>query len=246
MKFTFFILLSCFIIACQGEPEDLTADQIVERAIEKAGGERYETAEIDFVFRKNLYTSKREEGIYEFTRTRTDSIGKVKDILNNEGVKRLREGQEVRLVDSVATAVGESVNSVHYFVQLPFGLDGEAVQKELVGTDSIRGKAYYEIKVTFRQEGGGADHEDIYMYWIQKEDYTVDYLAYRFFINEGGIRFRVAVNPRVVNGIRFVDYENYKTEQLDTPLEQLDELYLAGELEKVSQIENEILKVELQ
>lgn len=244
--FSFTFLLLVFITSCQSDSGELTADKIIEKAIEKAGGERYQNAEMDFIFRKKLYSSKRKGGIYELTRVTTDSLGEVRDVLNNEGLKRYREGQEVALVDSVATAFGESVNSVHYFVQLPFGLDGEAVNKELIGIDSINDKAYYEIKVTFQQEGGGADHEDIYMYWIEKEDFTVDYLAYRFFVNEGGIRFRVAVNPRVVNGIRFVDYENYKTEELDTQLENLDELYLAGELEKVSQIENEILKVELQ
>ena len=246
MRLSFFILLCCILISCQDGSEELSADEIVEKAIENAGGERYENAEIEFVFRKNLYTSKRKNGLFEFSRTKKDSLGEVKDILDNEGVRRLREGKRVELVDSVAVAVGESVNSVHYFVQLPFGLQGEAVNKELVGTDSINGKGYYEVKVTFRQEGGGADHEDIYMYWIEKENFTVDYLAYRFFINEGGIRFRKAVNPRVVNGIRFVDYENYKTDELDTPLEQLDELYVQGELEKVSQITNEILRVEVE
>jgi hypothetical protein len=50
----------------------------------------------------------------------------------------------------------------------------------------------------------------------------------------------------MVNGIRFVDYENYKTEDLSTPLKNLDDLFQKGQLIKVSQIENEILKVEIQ
>lgn len=239
----FFLMVSFF--ACKNEEKPLTADEIIDKAIEESGGERYNRAEIEFVFRKNTYTSKRNDGVFEFTRTLKDSLGKFKDVLNNDGLKRYREGREVTLLDSLSGLYAESVNSVHYFVQLPFGLDGPAVQKELVGEDSIAGKPYYEIRVTFKQEGGGTDHEDTYMYWVSKENFTVDYLAYRFYVNDGGIRFRVAVDPRTKNGIRFVDYINYKTDDLSTPLEELDELYEAGKLKKVSEIKNEILKVEI-
>lgn len=245
MKKLAFLFITVTFFACKNEEKPLTANEIIDKAIEEAGGERYNKAEIEFVFRKNKYTSKRDGGVYEFTRTLKDSLGQLKDVLNNDGLKRYREGREVELSDSLAGLYAESVNSVHYFVQLPYGLNDAAVQKELVGEDSIAGKSYYEIQVTFKQEGGGTDHEDIYMYWVNKNDFTVDYLAYRFYVNDGGIRFRVAENPRIVEGIRFVDYVNYKTNELSTPLDQLDELYEQGELEKVSEIKNEILKVEV-
>lgn len=243
-KIVFLVVLIPFL-SCQKEKKELTADAIIDKTIENAGGELYKKAHVEFSFRNRIYTSNRNDGLYEFTRSFSDSLGAVKDVLNNEGLKRYREGREVSLSDSLAGVYAESVNSVHYFVQLPFGLNDAAVQKELVGEDSIAGKPYYEIKVTFKQDGGGEDHEDIYMYWVNKEKYTIDYLAYRFYVNDGGIRFRAAVNPRSVKGIRFVDYENYKTDKLDTPLEKLDELYEEGKLEKVSEIRNEILKVEI-
>lgn len=240
------LLLSLLLFACQNENKELTADQIIDKAIEKSGGDKYEKASIEFSFRKRKYTSERNGGLYEFTRSKKDSAGvEIKDVLNNDGFERYIDGKEVQLPDSLATSYAESVNSVHYFVQLPYGLNSPAVLKKLKGEDEIKGKKYYEIEVTFQQEGGGSDHEDIYMYWVNKKDFTVDYMAYRFFVNDGGIRFRVAVNPRVEKGIRFVDYENYKTDKLDTPLEQLDDLYEKGELKKVSEIRNRILKVEI-
>jgi hypothetical protein len=143
------------------------------------------------------------------------------------------------------TVYANSVNSVHYFVQLPFGLNDEAVNKELIGKDTIHNKEYYEIKVIFDIEGGGSDHEDVYMYWINAQNYHVDYLAYSFEVNEGGLRFRKAYNPRTIEGIRFVDYENYKTDDLDTPLEQLDDLYEARQLELLSKIENKNIEVNI-
>ena len=246
MRIPFLLFLSLLLFSCKEEKDLSEADKIIAEAIERAGGEKYDQAEIEFKFRDKVYSSSRKDGEFEFTRTFSDSLGEVKDVLNNRGFGRQREGQEVKLSDSLSGLYSESVNSVHYFVQLPYGLQDEAVKASLVGEDSIRGKSYYEIEVTFAQEGGGKDHEDVYMYWIEKEDFTVDYLAYRFFVNEGGIRFRVAENPRLVEGIRFVDYVNYKTNDLSTPLQKLDDLYVKDELIKVSDIRNEILKVELQ
>lgn len=245
MKRFFLLLILIAFSSCQDEEKELTADAIIDKTIEKAGGERYKKAYVEFDFRKRTYTSDRDNGLFELTRTFKDSLGEVKDVLNNEGLKRFREGQEVKLSDSLAGVYAESVNSVHYFVQLPYGLNDAAVQKELVGQDTISGKPYYEIRVTFKQEGGGADHEDIYMYWVNKEEFTIDYFAYRFYVNDGGIRFRVAKNPRKIEGIRFVDYDNYKTDDLSTPLEKLDELYEKGELIKVSEVNNEILNVQV-
>ena len=112
-----------------------------------------------------------------------------------------------------------------------------AVIKEKVGEENIKGKGYYLIKVTFKKEGGGTDFEDEFLYWINKKEYTVDYLAYKYAVNGGGIRFREAYNPRVVNGLRFVDYNNYKENDLKTPLQSLGKLFETGKLMKVSVIE---------
>ena len=56
-----------------------------------------------------------------------------------------------------------SVNSVHYFAVLPYGLDGKAVNKTYVNKVDIKGKSYHKIKVTFNEEGGGEDFEDVFM-----------------------------------------------------------------------------------
>ena len=138
-----------------------------------------------------------------------------------------------------------SVNSVHYFAHLPYGLNDRAVNKEKIGENIILGEPYYKLKITFEQEGGGADHHDEFLYWIHKEKFTIDYLAYKFLVNDGGIRFRVAYNPRYIEGIRFVDYENYTIDDFNTKLNFLDDLYLKGELIRLSTIETEVLEVEI-
>ena len=49
-----------------------------------------------------------------------------------------------------------------------------------------------------------------------------------------------------VNGIRFVDYENYKLEPWKTvDLKTVDSLYLDGKLELLSEIKTENISVEI-
>lgn len=239
----------CFLIiftSCKQEEKTVTAQQIIDKTIENAGGKKYEAATINFTFRNIKYGSKWKNGNFEYSRTFIDSIGEVNDVLNNTEFTRFVNAQKINLPDSTATNYSNSVNSVLYFVQLPYGLNAPAVTKELIGEAEIEGKKYYEIKVTFAQDGGGTDHEDVYMYWISKDDFTVDYLAYKFYTDEGGIRFRKAYNPRMINGIRFVDYENYKIEPWESvDLKTVDSLFVAGKLELLSDIKTENVVVEI-
>ncbi len=145
----------------------------------------------------------------------------------------------------MVTRYSNSINSVHYFAQLPYGLNAPAAQKELVGETIIKGEPYFEITVKFTKEGGGEDYEDRFIYWIHMENYTVDYLAYSYTTDDGGMRFREAYNVREVSGIRFVDYNNYKPGSLDVALTDLDDLFEKGELILLSKIETESVGVVL-
>lgn len=245
MKFLPIIGFLFFFISCKQETKTLTAQQIVDKAIENAGGERYDEATVDFTFRDTKYSSEREDGLFELTRTFSDSIGETVDVLTNNDFQRYVNGTKLILPDSTANKYSNSLNSVHYFVQLPYGLNAEAVNKELVGEAEVKDKKYYEIKVTFAQAGGGTDHEDIYMYWIEQKDFTVDYFAYKFYTVKGGIRFREAFNPRTIKGMRFVDYKNYKIEPWESvEMETLDELFVSGKLDLLSEIKTENISVE--
>ena len=73
----------------------------------------------------------------------------------------------------------------------------------------------------------------------------MDYLAYSYETDGGGIRFRAAYNPREINGLRFQDYVNYKPQGLDVALKDLDYLYEQGSLIEVSKIELENVKVKI-
>ena len=244
-RFIFYLSLTILVCSCNTDKRS-KAQIIVDMAIEVAGGDKFNNSVISFDFRGRHYKAKRNGGIYEYSREFRDSINLIKDVLSNDGFERLINGEITKVPDSMVPRYSRSVNSVHYFSVLPFGLNDAAVQKEYLGEVEIKGKQYHKIKVFFSEEGGGDDFEDVFMYWIGTDDHKVDYLAYSY--QDPGrdmdYRFRVAKNERYVNSIRFVDYDNYKSEAEGTTLNKLDELYEAGSLKLLSKIENENVKVE--
>lgn len=233
------------LFSCNEKGEALNAQMIIDKAIEFSCNGNCENANIDFTFRDKRYISERNGGSYRYERISSDSTGVTEDVLTNAGFTRKENNILITVPDSMAIKYSNSINSVIYFAQLPFGLNAEAVKKELLGETLIKGEVYYEIRVSFEEEGGGKDFEDIFVYWIHKEKFTVDYFAYQYEVDGGGIRFREAYNPRVVNGIRFADYNNYKPETLDVPLTDLDALFEKGALELLSKIETESVGVQL-
>lgn len=241
----YFLFLVVLLMACENQsPPGNKAQQVVDKAIANAGGDKFNNAIIDFDFREHHYRSDRNGGIYQYTRIKQDSAGRVQDILNNDGFQRIVNNAEVEVPDKMAARYSSSINSVIYFALLPYGLNDEAVKKEYLGEVNLEGKDYHKIRVTFAEEGGGEDFEDVYVYWISKDDYEIDYLAYDFHVDGGGQRFRKAVNPRIVNGIRFVDYINYKPEVEGLPVEKTDSLFLNNSLKQLSEINLKNIEVQ--
>ena len=242
MKYLVSIFLLVVIASCKKQETPLTAQSIIDKTIENAGGDRYNNAEITFTFRNIIYKSYRHNGEFSLQRILPDTLNTT-DLLTNSGFTRFQNNEKVHLPDSMVVRYSESVNSVHYFMHLPYGLNDPAVNKRLLEPVTIKGKEYHKIEVTFEEEGGGVDFEDVFLYWISKDDYTIDYLAYRFFTDQGGIRFRESYNPRVIEGIRFVDYKNFRTENTDVDFYQVDKLFEEGKLIELSLIEKEKIHV---
>ncbi len=222
-----------------------TAEDIINKSIAAAGGDVFDHSNISFDFRDIHYKAQREGGKFRLGRYIKDSVTEIKDVLSNSGFQRFEKDIKVELSDSLVALYSASVNSVHYFSVLPYGLDGDAVFKEELGTEEIKGTDYHKIKVTFAEDGGGEDYEDEFLYWIDKNTYNVDYLAYSYEEVDGmGYRFREAYNARMVNGLRFVDYNNYKPTIANLNFEDLGLMFNNGELELLSKIELSNILVE--
>jgi hypothetical protein len=120
-------------------------------------------------------------------------------------------------------------------------LNDQAVIKSYEGKEKVGDSSYHRVRITFRKEGGGEDHEDVFMYWFRESDNRMDLFAYRYYRDGGGVRFREAYDRKRIDGLLVQDYRNFKA-PMDTELAKLDELWEKGELEQVSKIETENLK----
>lgn len=224
-----------FIAACTS---GVHPQQIVDRAIRAHGGPLADVV-IEFDFREYHYSIARSDGYFRYTRSRPDSAGLLRDVLDNDGFYREIDGRRVDLPAGRDSAYASSVNAVAYFMLLPFKLNDAAVRKRYMGEVVIAEEPYHEIEVTFAPEGGGRDYQDRFVYWFHRDRYTMDYLAYDYVSDEGGTRFREAVNPRTIGGLRFADYRNYTSDVIDRPgepIEHLDRMFVADSLELVSTI----------
>lgn len=240
MRYVIVIFILSFL-GCNSNKETFSAQQIIDKSIQESGVDKIAKSIVSFTFREKNYSAKRDNGKFELTR----SFDSIYDVLSNSGFSRFVNDNKIQLSDSVANLYANSVNSVHYFSVLPFGLNDKAVYKKLLPSTKINGKEYYKIEITFSEDGGGDDFEDVFIYWINKQTFHVDYLAYSYHTNGGGIRFRELKEQCNINEIRFVDYFNYKPKNKTITLVNSDKAFENNELEKVSEVVLKDIKVEL-
>lgn len=232
-------------ISCQNKNKNrVNAQIVVDKAIEVSGKESFKNTKISFRFREKTYISKGHCNHFIFERITKKSDSIIKDFYEpGKSLKRYVQDSLIQIADTTATKYIESINSVFYFVQLPYRLNDEAVNKKYLGLDTINGKTYHNIAVNFDKKDGGTDYEDEYLYWFDENTFKLDYLAYSFKINGGGMRFREAYNERIIEDIRFVDYKNYKPKTETLELKNISKAFKNNELELLSKIENENISV---
>ena len=189
------------------------ADSIVFAAIDSAGLWALDTSTVTFGFREGQYGLDMQDGNFVYTRSSVDASGNdILDILTNDGFRRQTNERATRLSPKQDSSAREALNSVVYFAFLPRWLADDAAERSYEGLDTLRDKAYHRIRVGFRQNGGGTDYGDQFLYWFDVADASLDFLAYSYETGKGGVRFREAFNTRIVSGITVQDYRNYAAE----------------------------------
>ena len=237
------VLLFCVVGAACEQPDP--AMEAVRSSIEAHGGDLFEAMEARFTFRDAHFTVWRQDGAFRYERVYTDEGGSViREWMTNQETGREVDGEPRPLSAQERAAVETAVNSVVYFGFLPFRLLDDAARHRDLGTTEFEGRTYRKVEVTFEQEGGGADWEDRFVYWFDDQEHTLDYLAYRYYRDGGGTRFRRAVNRRNVGGLLLQDYENYTAAAGEVDdIADYDRLAARGELQLVSTIPLEGVEV---
>lgn len=237
--FAYFLLIITIFVQFNCAKKKDKAQLIVDSCIVAHGGENYNHLKFSFDFRDKTYKIEKNDDKFTYQRIGKDSLGKeIIDIFTNNGLERTIAGKKVQLPDSMATKYKNSINSVVYFTLLPNPLNDAAVNKTYIGETTIGGQKYDKIKVTFSQENGGKDHEDEYIYWINQKTKLMDFFAYSYKVDGGGIRFRESIKAENINGIRLQNYINYAPIDTTYSIENLDKAYMEGKLQEFSRIEN--------
>ncbi|NJC25131.1 DUF6503 family protein [Neolewinella antarctica] len=220
------------------EPELSNSAQLLGKALEAHGWDDVTAPGFEFTFRDHSYNYATAGERYRYTRTLVKGDTTTVDQLTNSGFTRRINEQVAIVADSMAVKYSNSINSVIYFATLPVKLMDPAVNLTDDGTTTVKGQKYRLLRIDFNEAGGGEDYDDNFLYWINDDTGRIDYLAYDYERDEGGVRFRSARNQREVAGVLFQDYVNYSA-PVGTSLNDLAALWEADELAELSRIELE-------
>jgi len=241
-----FGILLLFVWSCENKASSsqkkiLTykGQEVIDQAIIAHGQNLFENATLSFSFRDKQYSARRSDTSYAYTRSFKDGSALIEDMLiNSTHFSRKKNGVSIEVSKEWADKYSRSINSVLYFFQLPYLLNDLAVKKTDQGIKQIKGESYHQIKVSFQIENGGDDFEDEYLYWVNVNNYEIDYLAYNYITDGGGVRFRSAINKRRVDGLLVQDYINYAPVDKKMPLSDLITQFEKGVLIERSRIIN--------
>ncbi len=211
------------------------AGKIIDKSIAYYNMDRLTNASLEFKFREASFKVMQKDGQFKYERFFSDSTGKIHDILSNEGFKRILNGKELPLDQIESDKYRQSLNAVIYFLYLPLKLNDGSVIKKYLGETKIKGKTYHKIEISFEKSKEAGDHRDVFYYWFDADDYSMDHFAY----SSGGNRFREVLRTHEAGGVIFQDYINYQMPFDDsvTTVDKYDSLFEAGKLRELSRIE---------
>lgn len=240
MKY-FYLCLILLLTACSPTPSALS---VIARAIDVHGGAHVKRMKLQFMFRGQAFQAFHDGSDFRYERTRmVDSIPVI-DAIDNNGTYRWMNGVWSPVEDSLRNAVHGSINSVMYFALLPFKLADPAVRADHLGVVEMNGRDHHKIRVRFAKEGGGVDHDDVYVYWFDVETGRLAYLAYEYHVNGGGFRFREVTRYHEDQQVILMDYSNAKPTVPVSDVVDMDALWKAGKLTVVSQVNLERIQIQ--
>lgn len=206
-----------------------SADGIIKKSIAFYGMDKLDGKTIDFDFREKHFTVKFNKDTFFYESTfKDDSLGIIKDQLSNHGFAREQNGVIIPLSQKDSVKYAESLNSVVYFAFLPLKLNDNAVNAKVLRSVQIKGKEYNQVEVTFDPKNGGSHHNDVFYFWFDAGDNSMDYFAY----GAGGNRFRAMDGLINSNGLYLQNYVNLESDS--TQKQDLKDFHILFEQDKLN------------
>lgn len=257
MKYFYSLLLCCFLlVSCKNEakkdseeaskPADSglelnlktnpKGETLIRELVEKAGGEKRETATVNFDSNPYSYQIIRNCGQFDIERNLINKRGDTVVLkLGNLDITKTINQKIQKLSDTTAARLKQNLRSKIYFTEIPFGLNAPGIRKKFLGEEEIDGKSFAKVKIAFIENRGSKPFLDQYVFWVDQESKTLTYLATTIDGDQNNLQFRKVENPRVLKGIRFVDYQVYQPEKHQTiALRDLAQAFEKGELKRIN------------
>jgi len=243
-----FILLFSFF-SCKEESKRtavVDADTLLENTINAHGGNLYKNSIISFKFKSFNYTLKRDDNDYEYQMIREE-----KDVLKeaktfNGGFEYFEDGEQKELSARLSSMFTNRINSMAYWIYIPYEFSTNDAIKEYIGKDVLRGNEYHKLKITYRQFEGLPEDDRIYILWIDTKKFEIDFVAVGNLNDTNGKKFYAAGNKRKIKGMLFSDYEMYntKTKSKEINFEDLGTSYNIGAMLRDNIVTYENISVE--
>ncbi len=219
---------------------------IVDRAIEYHGGDlyRHSETELDLCSKSGCFrlTAHVDGDRWAYTVTGKSGDSQLRVRSSHDAVAVRRDGEEKAVAAGAEQKFRDWAMARVYFCFLPFRLNDPSVLKQDLGLVGWNGRRLHKVKVTFRA-GTSTDAGDQYMYWFDPETARLEYLAYSYDDNSGGLRFRRAVRHRRIGGLLFFDQENYGADGPGLSVDAIDPAYVRDAMRHVSTVRLEGIRV---
>ena len=241
-------LLCCFVLttaALAAEPDRVS---IIDEAIAFHGGDlyRHSSTELDLCSKSGCFRVRAavDGDRFDHTVSGKSRGAEVEVRITNDTVEAKQDGRSIEVGAADEQRRRDFVMARVYFPFLPYRLTDPGVFHEDLGIVDWDGRRLHKVKVTF-QPGSSTDADDEYMYWFDPDTGRVEYFAYSYSNNGGGIRFRRAIDHRRVGGILFFDQENLGAEGGDLRVDDIDAAFVET-LRHVSTVRLQNIRVDAQ
>lgn len=219
---------------------------IVDRAIEYHGGERYldNRTRLEVCSKPGCYqvSAAVQAGLYEY-RVRGPYRGGVREVVvSNDRVLHWQDENEVYVSPADEAALRDWAMARVYFSFLPYRLNDDSVLKEDLGPEKWSGRELHKVKVTF-VPGTSTDAEDEFLYWFDPATGRLEQFAYSFVGSPGGLRFRKLYNFRRIGGLLFFDQENWGSAGDGLTVEMINPDFVST-MEEISTVELRSIQVD--
>ena len=220
---------------------------IVERSIEHHGGDLYRHSEtaLDLCSKSGCFqvVARVDGDRWAYTVTGKSGGSKRRVVSSHDALEVWRDGDTEAVPAEEEQRYRDWAMARVYFCFLPYRLGDPSVRQQDLGLVDWDGRQLHKVKVTF-EPGSSTDAGDEYLYWFDPETARLEYLAYSYDDNGGGLRFRRAVNHRRVNGLLFFDQENHGANGPGLSVDDIDPDYVRDSMRHVSTVRLESIRVE--